>query len=121
MRVRLLAGAAVPVLEASGAITRLQDALDIVAASHEFDAENVLLRAEQLPSEFFELRTRFAGEFVQKLMNYRLKVACVFRDDGSCGPRLREYVHEARTGHWFRSFFDEAEAIAWLVSGTPRA
>ncbi len=78
MQTRALAGAGEVILECVDAITGLDDALSIISATYELNTHRVLLRDAQLPAEFFELRTRFAGEFVQKLVNYQLTVACVF-------------------------------------------
>lgn len=78
------------------------------------NTNRVLLRDRQLPAEFFELQTGFAGEFIQKLVNYQITVACVFEESRSFGDRFREYVAEAKLGRQFRSFSDEREAIAWL-------
>ncbi|MCX7063238.1 MAG: DUF4180 domain-containing protein [Proteobacteria bacterium] len=102
------------ILECVGMVAGLDDALSIVSASYEMNTKRVLLRARQLPAEFFELQTGFAGEFIQKLVNYQITVACVFEDGRPFGDRFREYVAEAKRGRQFRSFADEAEAIAWL-------
>ena len=76
--------------------------------------DRLLLRDGQLPSEFFDLQTRFAGEFIQKLVNYRIVVACVFDPSVSSSGRFQEYIREAKRGSQFRSFHDEDAAIAWL-------
>jgi hypothetical protein len=62
----------------------------------------VLLEAEQLPPAFFDLRSGFAGEFLQKLQNYQLRVAAVFPTDGEDGNRFREFMAEATLGRTFR-------------------
>jgi hypothetical protein len=67
-----------------------------------------------LPPEFFELRTRFAGEFIQKLLNYRLIVAGFFGADNTYSKRFREYLAEARNGRQFRVFSTREEAMDWL-------
>jgi hypothetical protein len=108
-----LPGARAVILECVDSVVDLDDALSIVAASYEMDTNRVLLRDRQLPAAFFELQTRFAGEFIQKLVNYQISVACVF-GAGPYGDRFREYVGEAKMGRQFRSFADEGEAIAWL-------
>jgi hypothetical protein len=78
------------------------------------NTNRVLLRDRQLPAEFFELQTRFAGEFIQKLVNYQITVACVFADGRPFSDRFREYLGEAKRSRQFRSFTDEGEAVAWL-------
>jgi len=114
MHIQLRPDTRSPIIEVVEAVTSIQDALSIVSASHENATSKVLLRAELLPPEFFELQTRFAGEFIQKLVNHRLCVAGVFREDLAVSERFREYVGEARRGRQFRSFSLEGEAVAWL-------
>jgi hypothetical protein len=114
MQTQLLPGTRSVILECVGAVVGLDEALAIVSASHEMNTNRVLLRDRQLPAEFFELQTGFAGEFIQKLVNYQITVACVFEDGRLFGDRFREYVAEAKRGRQFRSFADEGEAIAWL-------
>lgn len=106
-------GATTPILRCVAPITSLDDALALIAAAHDHDASKVLLDEAFLPPAFFDLQTRFAGEFIQKLMNYRLYVAAVFRGDDHA-ERFREFVREARTGRQFRTFDDEASAVRWL-------
>jgi hypothetical protein len=114
MQTRLLSGTASPVLEPIGSISTLQDALTLVSASFEVNAYNILLRSAQLPPAFFDLQTGFAGEFVQKLVNYRLRIACVFGDEQAYSERFAEYVREGRKGQHFRTFAVESEAVSWL-------
>lgn len=90
--------------------------MTIISASYEHGATKLLLDESQLPPAFFDLRTGFAGEFVQKLVNYRILVAAVFRDAGRYSDRFQEFIGEARKGSHFRTFCDEAAALHWLDS-----
>jgi Domain of unknown function (DUF4180) len=114
MHTQRLPGARSVILECVGSIVGLDDALSIVSGGYEMNTNRVLLRDRQLPAQFFELKTGFAGEFIQKLVNYQVTVACVFEDCGTFSDRFREYIAEAKRGRQFRSFADEGEAIAWL-------
>ena len=114
MQAQLLPGARSAILECVDSVVDLDDALSIVAAGYEMNTNRVLLRDRQLPAEFFELQTRFAGEFIQKLVNYQITVACVFENGRPFSDRFRDYIGEAKRGRQFRSFTNEGEAIAWL-------
>jgi len=115
MQPLLVPNTAVPVVEGL-AISRLEDALDLIAACYEHSAHGVIIEGSSLPESFFDLRTRFAGEFVQKLVNYQLRVAAIFSDDQAYSERFREYVREASNGPQFRTFAERAPALTWLVS-----
>ena len=97
-------------------IAKVDDALRLVEASYERQVRAFLIESSLLPAEFFDLRTRFAGEFVQKLVNYGLRVAAVFPPDAGQSERFREFVGELRGGHAFRTFETRAEAETWLAS-----
>lgn len=107
-------GALDPTFATGGApIMSLDDALALIAAAHDHDASKVLLDEAFLPPDVFDLQTRFAGEFINKLVDDRLHVAAVFRGEG-CADRFHEFVRESRTGRQFRTFDDEAGAVRWL-------
>ena len=95
-------------------IARVDDALLLVTACIEEQTGRLLIDASRLPDDFFDLKTRFAGEFIQKLQNYRLKLAIVVPADADHGERFAEFVREARTGNGFRVFDERAAAEAWL-------
>ncbi len=114
MMTRLLPDSSAAILECVEAVVDLNDALDIVAACYERNSNRVLLRDRQLPAAFFDLKTRFAGEFIQKLVNYQIAVACVFDGGTQFNERFLEYIGEAKRGRQFRSFDNEDSAIAWL-------
>jgi hypothetical protein len=92
------------------------DALDLIVACLENHSSRLLLEAHRLPEAFFDLRTGFAGELVQKLQNYQLRTGAVFPSEEGYGERFREFLSEARRGGSFRVFATRAEAEAWLAS-----
>jgi hypothetical protein len=102
------------------------DALDLVAASFEEQADLVAIPLERLDPEFFTLSNGLAGEFLQKLVNYRLRVAIVgdisARVEGS--NALRDFVRESnrRKQTWFLASRDELrERLAAEVPVSPEA
>ena len=54
-----------------------QAALDLVAACLENDTGRIMLQADNLTPEFFQLKTGLAGSILLKFANYCLKVAAV--------------------------------------------
>ena len=103
------------VLEWTSPLQNVREATDLVAASMEHDTDRLLLDTGVLPPAFFELRTRFAGEFLQKLQTYRLRTAIVMSPDADHGERFGEYLQEARRGHFCRFFTSREDALAWLT------
>jgi hypothetical protein len=99
------------------------DAVDLVAAAYEQEADLIVVPVERLDPEFFTLRNGLAGEFLQKLVNYRLRVAIV----GDIAPytaesgALRDFVRESnrRSQAWFLA--TPAELRERLASESPAA
>ena len=114
MDIQRATGTRTPILRCATPITRLDDALDIVSGAYEHGASTLILHEVDLPVDFFDLSTKFAGEIVQKFMNYRLVVALVVADEMVYSYAFRQFALEARSGRQFRTFGDEASALAWL-------
>ena len=74
----------------------------------------LLFDAGALPAAFFDLRTGLAGELVQKLVDYRVRMAAVVPDLAGCPERFREFAREANRGRQFRFFATREGALAWL-------
>src|SRR4051794_20000364 len=71
-------GTPVLVCSADGAIVRGgQDALDLIGEATYHRARWVVVPSDRFGDDFFQLRTRVAGEIVQKFVNYRLGLAIV--------------------------------------------
>ena len=57
------------------ALTRVQDVLDLVGKALPQRVSVIVAPVARLDPEFFRLRSGLAGEFVQKIVNYRLRLA----------------------------------------------
>lgn len=97
-------------------ITRVDEVLDLVSACMEHGARGVLVEATDLPEAFFALRSRFAGEFVQKLLNYGIRLAAAIEPDPARGDKFAAFVAEARHGRQFRVFDARVDAEVWLAA-----
>jgi uncharacterized protein DUF4180 len=99
-------------LESGISIQSLDDISDAIGKC--FGARGLILTEADLAPEFFELRTRFAGELFQKFVNYQIRLAIVLPDPTSYGERFAELAYEHST-HPVIRFVDSIEAAtAWL-------
>jgi hypothetical protein len=101
-------------VRAEGVVIRTaQDALDLMTNAGE---RRIVLRDSQLNPDFFRLRTGFAGEVLQKFMNYDVALAVVGDLSAYPGDTLRDFVRESnRRGRIvFAPSVDEAVAI-WAM------
>ncbi|GAA2219684.1 DUF4180 domain-containing protein [Micromonospora olivasterospora] len=94
-------------------VTTVQDAVDLIGAAF-LGAEVVAVPAGRLDEQFFELGSRFAGEVMQKFVNYRLRLAVIgdISRQLVASPALRALVHESnRADHvWFLPDLDALDA-----------
>ena len=115
MELQILEHGGIRLAECAETIPAAGGASDLVAACLEHGVDGLLLEPQRLPPEFFELRTGYAGELLQKLQNYQVRVAGVFPSEEGYGDRFRELLLEARRGRAsFRVFATRDEALAWL-------
>lgn len=67
-----------------------------------------------LPAAFFDLSSGVAGELVQKLTDYHVRMAAVVPDLERHSTPFGEFAREAGKGRQFRFFTTRQEAIDWL-------
>ncbi|HEX7744039.1 MAG TPA: DUF4180 domain-containing protein [Micromonosporaceae bacterium] len=108
--------AGVPVLVCDPAgppVATMQDALDLIGAAF-LGAEVVAVPASRLDERFFSLGTRFAGEVMQKFVNYRLRLAVIgdISRHLAASSALRALVHESNQANhvWFVPDLDALDA-----------
>lgn len=101
-------------VELLGGLERVDDALELVGACAEHDAVGVLVEPRALPAAFFDLSSRFAGEVLQKLQNYRVRMAAVIPSRPEHSDPFRSFLAESKHGRQFRTFDSRADAEVWL-------
>lgn len=118
MKIQRLERDGVVILELTGGLERVDDVLELLSACYEAGTDRVLVEARALPPDFFALHTRFAGELLQKLANYHVRLAGVFPDESAYSERFGELLREARRGAGFRSFDSRGAAERWLATSS---
>lgn len=87
------------------------DSVDIMSAASEFQASFIAIPVERLGDGFFELRTRIAGEIVQKFVMYGRRLAVVgdISHRVAASKSLAAFVAESNRGRdlWFVKSIDE--------------
>lgn len=106
MRIDESNGVRVLYLPADGpTISTSDDAADLVGDAWANRATLVAVPVERLDPEFFRLKSGFAGDLTQKLVNYRLRLAVVgdIAEHVAESDALRDFVWESNRGEqiWF--------------------
>jgi len=77
-----------------------QSALDLfMTVKYESGATRIALHKDALLDEFFDLSTRIAGEVLQKIINYQLKLAIYGDFSGYKSKSLNEFIFESNQGN----------------------
>lgn len=93
------------------------DAALLIEACWSSGAQAALLYAPNLPPQFFDLSSGQAGEILQKLRNYRLRLAVVCPPGGvALSRRFEELMVEERREPHFGLFDTREQALAWLAA-----
>ncbi|MGF9906177.1 DUF4180 domain-containing protein [Brevibacillus porteri] len=93
----------------------VQSALDLIATVHyQADSERIILNKSLLNESFFDLKTRFAGEILQKFINYRVKVAIVGDFSVYTSKSLKDFIYESNNGNDIFFLPTEEQAIEKL-------
>lgn len=97
-------------------LLRPADARRVIEACISADTDAALLYPRNLTDSFFDLSSGHAGEILQKLRDYRVRLAVV------CAPgtvrfstRFPEVLAEEGRGRYFSVFETRAEAVQWLA------
>ena len=95
-------------------ITNTDEALEVMVNIYYDDCSRIIIYEENLHADFFNLSTRLAGDILQKISNYRMKLAVVFDESNYTSKSLRDFVNECNRGRQVFFVGDRDEAIARL-------
>lgn len=80
-------------------ISDVQGALDLMATVNYTDGcHKLLIHKANITEEFFDLKTKLAGEILQKYTNYQVKIAIVGDFDGYESKSLKDFIYECNKG-----------------------
>ena len=96
-------------------VNDVQSALDLMmSVRYETDCDRIVIHKALLSEEFFDLKTRLAGEILQKFINYQVKAAVVGDFSGYNSRSLRDFIYECNHGTDFFFVADEPQAVERL-------
>ena len=92
-----------------------QNALDIMAEASYYEASSLILREKNLSPEFFDLKTKVAGEILQKFSNYMVKMAIIGEFGKYKSESLKAFMRESNQGKQIFFVGDREAAIQKLI------
>ncbi len=90
-------------------INEAQDILDLIAEIGLNDCNNLIIYKYNLCEEFFDLKSKIAGEILQKISNYRCRLAIVGDFSMYKSKSLNDFIRECNRGRTV-AFCDDLES-----------
>lgn len=96
-------------------IGETQDALDLMADCYYEGSNRIILQRKNLHPDFFDLKTRFAGEILQKFSTYELQLAIVGDYSDITSNSMKDFMWESNNRGQIL-FVDSMEEALELLS-----
>lgn len=96
-------------------ITDVQSALDFIATvSFETGCYRIIINKSTVCEDFFDLKTKLAGEILQKFVNYHARIAIIGDFSVYTSKSLKDFIYESNKGKHIFFLPDEKQAIEKL-------
>lgn len=96
-------------------INETQDALDMMADCNYQGAYKIVVHSKNLNPLFFDLKTKFAGEVLQKFSTYQVQLAIVGDFSVYRGKSLQDFIKESNRFGRINFVSSREEAIEKLL------
>ncbi len=98
-------------------IKDVQSALDFLATvQYETGANRIIIGKSSICDDFFRLKTKLAGEILQKFVNYDVVLAIIGDFSIYSSQSLKDFIYESNNGKHIFFLPDEKQAIEKLSS-----
>ena len=86
-------------IQAEGLVlTSVEDGLSLLGDLYYQGFDKIILHEENIVPEFFDLKTKLAGEVLQKFVQYRMPLALVGDFSKYASKSLRDFIYECNQG-----------------------
>ncbi|WP_425807548.1 DUF4180 domain-containing protein [Desulfitobacterium sp. Sab5] len=90
----------------------VQSALDFMATvQYETGSRYIILNKSAICEELFNLKTKLAGEILQKFANYHVKIAIVGDFSAYTSKNLKDFIYESNNGNDVFFLANETQAV----------
>ena len=97
----------IAIIEQNEKIDSIRDISDLMANAYYNECAGLIIKKEFLPESFFDLKTKIAGEILQKFSNYNMKMSIVGDFSVYKSRSLRDFIYECNNGNLI--FFKDTE------------
>ena len=92
-----------------------EDVNDLLGNAYYQGFDGMIISADKISPRFFDLKTRLAGEVLQKFSSFQMRLAVV--GDFSVFPSesLKSFIYESNRGNLIHFSPTIADALAWFL------
>lgn len=95
-------------------LTVPEDANDLLGNAYYQGFDGMIISADKISPRFFDLKTRMAGEILQKFSTFRMRLAIVGDFSTFTSESLKSFVYESNRGSLIHFSPTTADAVAWF-------
>jgi hypothetical protein len=97
-------------------ISNLEDGTDLLGNVYYQGYEKLIIYKKNVTPDFFDLKTKLAGEILQKFSNYRVRLVIVGDFDDVESRSLQDFIRESNKSKLVNFLSSKEEAINRLSS-----
>ena len=97
-------------------LSSAENALDLIGEiSFNYNIRKVIMKKENISENFFDLKSKLAGEILQKFTNYRIDIAIIGDFEACKSKSLNDFIRECNKTGRILFLKTEQEAIETLT------
>lgn len=79
-------------------IVNPEDTLQLMVDLYYQGYDRIIVSENNVTPDFFDLKTRLAGEILQKFVNYKMRIAIVGDFEKYPGQSIKDFIYESNKG-----------------------
>ena len=91
-----------------------EDANDLLGNAYYQGFDGMIISADKISPRFFDLKTRMAGEILQKFSTFQMRLAIVGNFSTFTSESLKSFIYESNRGNLIHFSPTTADAVAWF-------
>jgi len=95
-------------------INNLEDGTDLIGNIYYQGYEKIIICKDNIAPDFFDLKTKLAGEILQKFSNYRVRLVILGDFSKVESKSLQDFIRESNKGKLVNFLVSKEEAVRRL-------
>lgn len=91
-----------------------EDVNDLLGNAYYQGFDGMIISADKISPRFFDLKTRLAGEILQKFSTFQMRLAIVGYFSTFTSESLKSFIYESNRGGLIHFSPTTADALAWF-------